>query len=1336
MLKNKQGSLIGSTSPFVTQSSLTVYFSQIPSMVFSLTSECDPSSQVRKPSAVNNNTYFYCDSQGQFSLRKCPDGNYFNTKLLECMEEIRLADEADPFLLPQFQAPEDLCGNGTPLTRLSAPVVCNPSISSCPDGYSCTKYGKTGTAYCCQGAGDETEDAEYYCQNDEVTYFKNSNGKPQICSVRDESSCPPGFSCTLIRNGAVNNDFGFRCCGKHFGCPPNSAAQINRKTNSFVICSSVRSCENGFACVPSTTANANICCSDTNFAAQKVCPAGKPLYSGPTSCSEKSPCPNGYFCVTSNKKNYCCPSQEKICHLPQEAGECGSDQWRVIVTRYYFDTKTGTCRLFNYSGCNGNDNNFESMEQCQSFCLAQQCEVGVAYRMDAVNAACSPQVRKSCPEQFTCQEPVFGPVSICCPDPQKVCNEAPSAGTTCFGKSMTTRRYYFDQKRQKCQAFDYYGCSGNSNNFRNETQCEDFCLFNAEQVCDSSAALKDPSGRLQKCNTFSTCPSGYYCNKKQYCCPTPVPMSSGNLCSMSRKQTAWYYNAVSESCLQFTYLGCDGTANRFTSEEACMMHCAKNQKLGKCPLGMSLVLDDQKTLPRTCKLNIAGSCPEWSSCVPSSTNTPICCTTEAKCPDHRIPYVIPNSDSFVSCRPDNDICPTSSDCMESSVPGFYMCCLQSTGNALDMVSEPEAVCPENLASNGQTCDINADVNCPKGYTCLNHLPSRNGLCCKARPVCLKGKTYYTTRRKAHICGQGLEVCPKGTACLISSVPNINICCKFASHPSATSRFLRPNVITPLCSNDRIPFYDPGKQCLTSHRGQCPANFSCQVAKSGGLYYCCPVSPNECINGHKAYTPPGSSVPQTCSIKFNSCPPGYSCHPSVDGSTTFCCLDLAAAAECPVGSSAYLYANRPLACPPGSNRCPNGYTCTRSTVYSVHLCCSASLSPVLMCAGGIAYIEPVTSEPQQCSPLMNNCPPGYLCQESTSTGHYLCCTSGHLNTLYTGYCPIGQIPYVRYANEEPSTCHMTLRPCPTTAQYLCIYSAEKLDSYCCAPIDTTFIAQPETIIQSETLSITGDAQSGCPVGSQPLLDHWNRIQSCNPELCPQTYACYYSAQHTRYQCCSSLPENFQGALGFAADPVESICERGSAKKGCEENDQCSMRVSEARCERGYCVCPRNKLIHQSKCVTHCPEGFIDIAARCRDLTTIVFMDSVDERTNGTIGGFCKNTVIVEEQCDVNGSYCNEITVTCQCKPGYELNFDMDNRNDTGSCVKMEESKYAHQTSDKLDNSASIGVSEQMDNDNNIWFNSTRLSIENIELEDDADDLGRYLLQTDDATIHGN
>uniref|UniRef100_A0A0R3RY28 BPTI/Kunitz inhibitor domain-containing protein n=1 Tax=Elaeophora elaphi TaxID=1147741 RepID=A0A0R3RY28_9BILA len=157
-----------------------------------------------------------------------------------------------------------------------------------------------------------------------------------------------------------------------------------------------------------------------------------------------------FDCITVNKS----PTEEiltfirkKVCTLPREIGNCRHKKSELSVTRFYFDIKTGTCRSFNYSGCGGNDNNFLTLDQCHGFCLAQytckehkskpfdanliysihlligvtfvseQCETGIAYRMDALNAACSPYMPNTCPKQFTCREPLFGPVSICCPNP-------------------------------------------------------------------------------------------------------------------------------------------------------------------------------------------------------------------------------------------------------------------------------------------------------------------------------------------------------------------------------------------------------------------------------------------------------------------------------------------------------------------------------------------------------------------------------------------------------------------------------------------------------------------------------------------------------------------------------------------------------------------------------------------------------------------------------------------------------------------------------------------------------------------------------------------------------
>ncbi|VDP44751.1 unnamed protein product [Heligmosomoides polygyrus] len=85
-----------------------------------------------------------------------------------------------------------------------------------------------------------------------------------------------------------------------------------------------------------------------------------------------------------------------------------------------------------------------------------------------------------------------------------------------------------------------------------------------------------------------------------------------------------------------------------------------------------------------------------------------------------------------------------------------------------------------------------------------------------------------------------------------------------------------------------------------------------------------------------------------------------------------------------------------------------------------------------------------------------------------------------------------------------------------------------------------------------------------------------------------------------------------------------------QKGCLSDEQCSAREPNATCDSGYCVCPVAKpLVHGGKCVSGCPEGFANIAGRCI----------------------------------VDNSYCSEKTITCQCKIGFTLNMDFENKDDT-------------------------------------------------------------------------
>uniref|UniRef100_A0A0K0EE57 BPTI/Kunitz inhibitor domain-containing protein n=1 Tax=Strongyloides stercoralis TaxID=6248 RepID=A0A0K0EE57_STRER len=52
-----------------------------------------------------------------------------------------------------------------------------------------------------------------------------------------------------------------------------------------------------------------------------------------------------------------------ICNLPLSVGSCNAP-----TIRYYYDSVTGECRNFQYSGCGGNKNNFQTLASCQANC--------------------------------------------------------------------------------------------------------------------------------------------------------------------------------------------------------------------------------------------------------------------------------------------------------------------------------------------------------------------------------------------------------------------------------------------------------------------------------------------------------------------------------------------------------------------------------------------------------------------------------------------------------------------------------------------------------------------------------------------------------------------------------------------------------------------------------------------------------------------------------------------------------------------------------------------------------------------------------------------------------
>lgn len=138
------------------------------------------------------------------------------------------------------------------------------------------------------------------------------------------------------------------------------------------------------------------------------------------------------------------------CEQPQEVGPCDA-----VIPRWYFNQDTEQCEAFNYGGCGGNDNNFETVEKCE-----RQC-------------------------QPTCGLP---------PDPGP-CTES-------------IERWFYDKDNDRCEPFNYGGCEGNANNFATREECSgscggDPCDLQADPgPCDAAIPRWTYNTTTGECETF------------------------------------------------------------------------------------------------------------------------------------------------------------------------------------------------------------------------------------------------------------------------------------------------------------------------------------------------------------------------------------------------------------------------------------------------------------------------------------------------------------------------------------------------------------------------------------------------------------------------------------------------------------------------------------------------------------------------------------------------------------------------------------------------------------------------------------------------------------------
>ncbi|KAI8121801.1 Tissue factor pathway inhibitor [Lucilia cuprina] len=148
----------------------------------------------------------------------------------------------------------------------------------------------------------------------------------------------------------------------------------------------------------------------------------------------------------------------------------------------------------------------------------------------------------------------------------EICYEEPLLSPKeCFG-NFTTWSYM--NKTNTCEKFIYTGCMGNENRFDSKQECIDACVESLNFIPSATNAsnMNIIIFLLPFMFVLTLAQEDF---RSDSCFEEPFVTSSE--CSGSFK--AWSYIAKTNSCKEFTYTGCLGNDNRYTSEQECKGMC-------------------------------------------------------------------------------------------------------------------------------------------------------------------------------------------------------------------------------------------------------------------------------------------------------------------------------------------------------------------------------------------------------------------------------------------------------------------------------------------------------------------------------------------------------------------------------------------------------------------------------------------------------------------------------------------------------------------------------------------------------------------------------------------
>lgn len=123
------------------------------------------------------------------------------------------------------------------------------------------------------------------------------------------------------------------------------------------------------------------------------------------------------------------------CHQPRDPGPC-----RGYFQKWHFSAEENACQMFIFGGCGGNNNRFNTKDECESVCHPRRADVDDGPREGVDH-------------------------------PEVVCRQAVESGPC----QDTQARWFYDPESHTCLPFAYGGCQGNKNRFREYEDCIKFC---------------------------------------------------------------------------------------------------------------------------------------------------------------------------------------------------------------------------------------------------------------------------------------------------------------------------------------------------------------------------------------------------------------------------------------------------------------------------------------------------------------------------------------------------------------------------------------------------------------------------------------------------------------------------------------------------------------------------------------------------------------------------------------------------------------------------------------------------------------------------------------------